>query len=114
MGTGRGFYSDLVRCIGDLGHDVTVVAPTGDGEVGVRDEGGVRVLRVKTGKMFGVNRSSKVLTIFVYLECFRRLSRPILGLKNLIGWFRDAANHVGSTHQEFEAKIREQVVSDPP
>ena len=59
LGTGRGFYSDLVRCIGALGHEVTVVAPSDDGEVGLRLEGDVRVLRVKTGKMFGVNKIVK-------------------------------------------------------
>ena len=58
-GTGRGFYSDLVGRIADLGHDVTVVAPGADGDFGLREEGGLRVLRVKTGKMFGVNKIVK-------------------------------------------------------
>ena len=56
---GRGFYSDLVQHANRSGHEITVVAPTIDGFVGAREETGVQVIRVKTGKLFEVNKIVK-------------------------------------------------------
>lgn len=51
----QGMYTDLVQELSCSGHDVRVVCPAGKGtEPGLRFEGGVQVLRVRTGPLFGV------------------------------------------------------------
>lgn len=52
---GRGYYSDLVSHVSKLGHNITVIAPSTDGKPGLREEAGIRVIRVKTGKLFEVH-----------------------------------------------------------
>lgn len=55
LSTGSGsFYADIVKELVSQGHDVTVMAPAlKGGHVGVRQEGLMKVLRVKTGEVIG-------------------------------------------------------------
>lgn len=56
---GRGYYSDLVQHVNRTGHKITVIAPSVDGFVGLREEAGVSVIRVNTGKLFEVHKVIK-------------------------------------------------------
>ena len=56
---GRGYYSDLVQHANRSGHEITVIAPSVDGFVGMRKETNVPVIRVKTGKLFEVHKVIK-------------------------------------------------------
>jgi glycosyltransferase involved in cell wall biosynthesis len=58
-----GLYSELVEALTEMGHDVRVIAPALSAEkTGPRIEGGVLVVRVVTGDLFGVGLFRKGLS----------------------------------------------------
>lgn len=71
-------YSDLARALCEVGHDVRVVAPAVDSRQGWHDEGGVRVLRVPSGRLFRVNILQKALeNVLLPLRFGRAIARHI-------------------------------------
>lgn len=53
-------YSLLVHELANSGHEVRVIAPIYQGKTRVRNEGGVSVLRVRSGALFNTNLVTKV------------------------------------------------------
>lgn len=76
--SGRGFYTDLVQKINSTEHDVTVIAPSVDGFVGVRQENGVTVIRAKTGKLFEVHKVIKGINNLLLPTAFQKALRKHL------------------------------------
>ncbi len=70
--SGRGFYTDLVQKINSTEHDVTVIAPSVDGFVGMRQENGVTVIRAKTGKLFEVHKVVKGINNLLLPSAFQK------------------------------------------
>lgn len=55
-----GLYTELVEELSNAGSDIRVVAPAFDElRKGLREEGGIRVLRVSTSPLFGVSLPQK-------------------------------------------------------
>lgn len=64
-----GLYVELIEELSRAGSDIRVVAPALDGfRTGLRDEGGVRVLRVPTGELYEAN---------LILKAFSNLLLPV-------------------------------------
>ena len=64
---GNTLWTDLVQEFHHKGHDVLVLAPALDeSEIGLRIEAGVKVLRVKTNKLFNVGLLQKGIAKILY------------------------------------------------
>lgn len=62
IGQGGNLYTDLMEEFRDQGHEVFVVAPSiNENEIGLIDEGGIKVLRVKTMSLLNVGVVQKGL-----------------------------------------------------
>ncbi len=62
MDTSTNLYADLIQEFHKNGHDVFVVAPVmSETQSGLKVEGGVRVLRIETLKLFGVGKFYKAI-----------------------------------------------------
>lgn len=65
-------YTDLVHELADLGHELRVIAPTFDSATHESLEGGVRVLRVKSGPIFNTNLIVKGLNTVLLNKRYKK------------------------------------------
>jgi glycosyltransferase involved in cell wall biosynthesis len=75
-------YTDLVREFKDNGNDVFVVAPSSSNKTTLCKEGGINVLRVKTGKLFKVNPIIKgISNLRLPYQFSKSINKYIMGVR---------------------------------
>ena len=78
----QGIYADLINALRDAGHEVMLVQacePKDTKETFISEEGGVRILRVLVGSLFGVNFIQKgINTVLIAPKC-KAAIRKFLG-----------------------------------
>lgn len=77
---GGGLYADMIQELAHRGHDMTVIAPAlASQKTGVYLEGGIKVLRVKTGQMVGnIPTYKKIINVLSMNPRYKRAYRKHL------------------------------------
>ena len=68
-------YTALIQEISAMGHEVRVIAPSFDNETRVSNEGGIPVLRVKSGPLFNTNLILKGLNTLLLNQRYTNATR---------------------------------------
>ncbi|MEQ3662013.1 MAG: glycosyltransferase family 4 protein [Flavobacterium sp.] len=107
IGQSSNLYTDLMEEFRDQGHDVYVVAPMVDSGVGLQNEEGINVIRVKTLPLLNVNPIRKgianVLLSFQYKKAIKRhfkvseidlivMPTPPISLIDVASWLKKKYN----------------------
>ena len=107
IGQSSNLYTDLMEEFRDQGHDVFVIAPTVDSRIGLQNEKGLNIIRVKTLPLLNVNPIRKgianVLLSFQYKKAIKKhfqeseidlivMPTPPISLIDVASWLKKKYN----------------------